>query len=309
MGYSSTNLHLITKIDIVNGAMMEKILSLSVVKYSIIAIAALLIAFVISKILRSIINRFIRLSSTKLKADPTQFSFLKNAVTFIVFFGAIIFIFYTIPAFKSIGITLFAGAGIIAAIAAFASQQAFSNIVSGIFIVMFKPFRVNDIVDIGNLPKGRVEDITLRHTVIRNYENRRMIIPNSVISSEIITNSSIVEEHICNFIEMGISYDSDVDKAMEIMKNEAIKHPNFMDNRTAEEKKQNIDPVMVRLMGFGDSSVNLRAFVWSKDHPSGFKMKTDLYKSIKEQFDKNNIEIPFPYRTLVFKNQSQVPIK
>lgn len=289
--------------------MIENLLSLPIFKYSVIAISTLLIAFVISKILRILINRFIRLSSTKLKVDPTQFNFLKNAVTFIVFLGAFIFIFYTIPVLKSFGITLFAGAGIIVAIAAFASQQAFANIISGIFIVIFKPFRVNDVVDVGSLSKGRVEDITLRHTVIRNFENRRMIIPNSVISSEIITNSSIVDELICNFIEMGISYDSDVDKAMEIMKNEAVKHPNYIDNRSAEEKKENIDPVKVRLMGFGDSSVNLRAFVWSKDHSSGFQMKTDLYKSIKEQFDKNNIEIPFPYRTLVFKNPSEVPTK
>ena len=289
--------------------MMENLLDQPIVKYSIVAIGTLLVAFVVSKILRSLINRFIKLSSTKLKVDPTQFSFLKNAVTFIIFLGAFIFIFYTIPVLKSLGITLFAGAGIIAAIAAFASQQAFANIVSGIFIVIFKPFRVNDIVDIGNLPKGRIEDITLRHTVIRNYENRRMIIPNSVISSEIIINSSIVDEHVCNFIEMSISYDSDVDQAMEIMKNEAVKHPNYIDNRSEEEKKENLDPVMVRLTGFGDSSVNLRASVWSKDHSSGFQMKTDLYKSIKEQFDKNNIEIPFPYRTLVFKNQSEVPHK
>jgi small conductance mechanosensitive channel len=289
--------------------MIEKLFSIPILKYTVIAIGTILVAFVISRILRSLINRFIRLASTKLKVDPTQFNFLKNAVTFIIFLGAFIFIFYSIPVLKSFGITLFAGAGIIAAIIAFASQQAFANIISGIFIVIFKPLRVNDIVDIGNLPKGRVEDITLRHTVIRNYENRRLIIPNSVVSSEIITNSSIVDEHICNFIDMGISYDSDVDKAMEIMKNEAIKHPNYIDNRTAEQKKENIDPVIVRLMGFGDSSVNLRAFVWSKDHTSGFQMKTDLFKSIKEQFDKNNIEIPFPHRTLVFKNPSEVPIK
>lgn len=288
---------------------MEKLLTLPIIKYSILALGTLLFAFIVSKILRTLINRFIKLASTKLKVDPTQFNFLKNAVTFIVFLGAFIFIFYSIPELKSFGVTLFAGAGILAAIIAFASQHAFSNIVSGIFIVIFKPFRVNDVVDIGNLPKGRVEDITLRHTVIRNFENRRMIIPNSVISSEIVINSSIVDEHICNFIDIGISYDSDVDKAIEILKNEALKHPNFIDNRSEQEKIDNIDPVIVRITGFGDSSVNLRAFVWSKDHSSGFSMKTDLYKTYKEQFDKNNIEIPFPYRTLVFKNQSDVTKK
>ncbi len=280
---------------------MEKIFSIPYIKYSIITVVTLLVALIISKILRILISRFIRLSSNKLKIDPTQFNFLKNAVTFIVFLGAIIFIFYTIPKLKALSLTLFAGAGILAAVALFASQQAFANIVSGIFIVIFKPFRVNDLVDIGNLPKGRVEDITLRHTVIRNFENRRMIIPNSTISTEIIINSSIVEESICNFIDMGISYDSDIDKAMEILRNEAVAHPNYIDHRSEEEKKEGVHPVTTRVMGFGDSSVNIRAFIWTEDHSKGFVLKTDLYKTVKEQFDKNGIEIPFPYRTIVYK--------
>lgn len=281
---------------------MEKVLALPYIKYSIISIIALLVAFIVSKILRIILSKFINLSSNKLKIDPTQFNFLKNAVSFFVFLGAVIFIFYTIPKLKTLSITLFAGAGILTAIALFASQQAFSNIVSGIFIVIFKPFRVNDIVDIGNLPKGRVEDITLRHTVIRNYENRRMIIPNSVISSEIVVNSSIVDEATCNYIEMSISYDSDIDTAMDIMRDEVSKHPNFLDHRSDEEKKADVPLVTVRVINFGDSSVNLRAYAWSADHSSGFVMKTDLYKSIKEAFDRNRIEIPFPYRTIVHKN-------
>ena len=280
---------------------MNKLIEIPYIKYSVIAFAALLFAFIISKILRILLSRFLKLSSKKLKIDHTQFNFLKNAVSFFIFLGAIIFIFYSIPKLKTLSITLFAGAGILTAIALFASQQAFANIVSGIFIVIFKPFRVNDLVDVGNLPKGRVEDITLRHTVIRNFENRRMIIPNSVISSEIVINSSIVDESICNFIEIGISYDADIDKAMEIIGNVAIAHPNFLDNRTEEEKKNDIHPVSIRVVGFGDSSVNLRAYVWTMDHSSGFQLKTDLNKSIKEQFEKQGVEIPFPYRTIVYK--------
>lgn len=282
---------------------MEEFLALPYVKYSFITLATLLVAFVISKTLRILIDRFIKLSSKKLRVDHTQFNFLKNAVTFFVFLAAIIFIFYSIPKLKTLSITMFAGAGILTAIALFASQQAFANIVSGVFIVIFKPFRVNDLVDVGTQSKGRVEDITLRHTVIRNFENRRMIIPNSVISSEILVNSNIVDETICNFLDIGVSYDSDLDKAMEIIRNTAMAHPNYIDNRSPEEKKNGTPPVVVRVLGFGDSSVNLRAFVWTSDHSNGYVLKTDLYKSIKEAFDKQGIEIPFPYRTIVYKNK------
>lgn len=130
-----------------------------------------------------------------------------------------------------------------------------------------------------------------------------MIIPNSLISSEIVINSNIVNERICNFIDMGISYDSDIEKAMEIMREQVMAHPNFTDGRSEEEKKKEVPAVVTRVVGFGDSSVNLRAFVWTADHSTGYVLKTDLYKSIKEQFDAYRIEIPFPYRTIVYKDK------
>ena len=130
-----------------------------------------------------------------------------------------------------------------------------------------------------------------------------MIVPNSVISSEILINSSIVDELICNFVDIGISYDSDLDKVIEIIRNEAESYLESIDNRTKDEKKNGVLAVRVRVMGFGDSSVNLRAFVWSKDHSSGIELKSDLNKSIKEQFDRNGIEIPFPYLTIVYKDK------
>ena len=102
---------------------------------------------------------------------------------------------------------------------------------------------------------------------------------------------------------MGISYDSDVDLAMEIMRDEALKHPSCRDFRTAEDIAEGRNKVIVRLIGFGDSSVNLRAYVWADDPISGFVMKTELFKSIKERFDAEGIEIPFPYRTIVYKNE------
>lgn len=262
----------------------------------------LLVAGITDKILRLILSRYIERSSRVLNVDPTKYRFLKNAQRAIIMILALVFIFHSIPGLKNIGLSLFASAGIFAAIIGFASQQAFSNIISGIFIVTSKPFRVGDIIKIGDLHSGTVEDITLRHTVIRNFENRRIIVPNAVISAQTIENSTISDPKICNFLFLGISYDSSIDKAILIIQEEALKHPDFMDNRTTEELKNGLPPVIVRVVGFGDSSVNLRASIWSKDASTGFAMKCDLNKSIKERFDDEGIEIPFPYRTIVYKN-------
>jgi small-conductance mechanosensitive channel len=69
----------------------------------------------------------------------------------------------------------------------------------------------------------------------------------------------------------------------------------------AKEKTQKEELVKVRIIGFGDYSVNIRAWVWAKDYTTGFNMICDLNKLIKERFDKEGIEIPFPYRTIVHK--------
>jgi small-conductance mechanosensitive channel len=90
---------------------------------------------------------------------------------------------------------------------------------------------------------------------------------------------------------------------MQIIKEEAMKHPLFIDNRTQEEIDNNQEPVNVRLIGFGDSSVNLRANVWAMSPADAYILGCDLNKKVKERFDKEGIEIPFPYRTIVFKNK------
>jgi small-conductance mechanosensitive channel len=101
---------------------------------------------------------------------------------------------------------------------------------------------------------------------------------------------------------MGISYDSDIDLAKSIMKDEILKHPLFVDNRTEEQIEEGEDIVPVRVIMMGESSVNLRAWSWAENPPDAFVMGCDLLESIKKRFDKEGIEIPFPHRTLVYKN-------
>ncbi|MCB2219065.1 MAG: mechanosensitive ion channel family protein [Bacteroidetes bacterium] len=273
--------------------------------YTILIAGTILIAFILTVVLRKMVNAFIKRYSKVIKTDPTNFSFLKNAIPFTIFSVATIFIFLKIPFLRSLGTALFAGAGILAAIVGFASQKAFANIISGVFILMFKPFRVGDTLEISNSKKGIVEEITLRHTVIKDYENRRIIIPNSQISDDILINSSISDESIRKFIEFGISYDADVDRAIAIIKEEAINHPFCKDNRTPEQKAKNEPVILVRIVGHGDFSINLRAYVWTASNDEAFALQCDLLYSVKKRFDHEGIEIPFPYRTIVFKKDTE----
>lgn len=258
-------------------------------------------AFVLAYLVRKFLTRFIANRSDSLNIDPTRYNFAKNASTAIIITAALAFTFYAIPSLRSLGATIFAGAGIAAAAIAFASQQALSNIIGGVFLVIFRPFRVGDIIHV-NGNSGTVEDITLRHTVIKSFENRRIIIPNAVMSNETIVNSTIKEEIMCRFVEFGISYDSDVDLAKKIIFEEATSHSAFVDYRTQEEKNNNEPLLNIKMVAHGDFAVTLRAYFWSTGPMEAMQAHWDLLESVKKRFDAEGIEIPFPYRTIVYKN-------
>lgn len=265
-------------------------------------LAVLAVAFIVSRVLRVVIGRFIRSAATKLKVDPTRYNFFKNAVDFIIFLIAAIIIFRSIPYFRTVGTTLLTGAGVLAAIVGFASQSAFSNIISGFFLVIFKPFSVGDRVRIGQLYTGDVEDITLRHTVIKDFENRRIVIPNSVISNETIINSTLTDEKICVFIEVPIAFSAPVNKAIEIIKQECLRHPHCIDNRSPEELTKGEDQVMVRVITYGDFGLQLRGYVWTNNATLAFELKCDVLKSVQERFLKEQIEFGYPGRVMINKS-------
>lgn len=267
-------------------------------------IVVIMSAVTINFVVRFLVTNYFKRESPRINVDPTTFSFVKNAFSFLVVIITFISVVYMIPSFKQIAVTLFAGAGILAAIVGFASQAAFSNIVNGIFLVIFKPFRLGDLIEIGTKSEyvGRVEDITLRHTVIKNFENKRIIVPNSVISNEIIVNRSIVDEKVIRYLDLTISFTADIDKAVSLIQEECMNHPLFTDPRTQEQKDGNEDIVEVRVLGMVQYGIQLRAYVCGETSPESFVLVTDLYKIIKKRFDKEGIEIPLPYLNVILKN-------
>lgn len=271
-------------------------------KYGLLIFGTLLIVWLISFLLRKVLDFFIKKNSKQLFVDPTNFIFLKNSISFVLFGIGLFWVFTKIPYFQTLGTALFASAGVFAAIIGFASQKAFANIIGGIFILIFKPFRVGDALEIANGQKGIVEEITLRHTVIKDYEFKRIVIPNSIISEDTIINSSLMDEKIRKQIEIGIAYDANLEKAEEIIREVIINHPFFIDNRTIEEKKNNEHAVPIKVSNLGDFSVTLKAFVWTQNFETSVELERDIFRSVKLAFDKNGVEIPFPYRTIVFKN-------
>jgi small-conductance mechanosensitive channel len=262
---------------------------------------AIIGTFLLVKLSSYILKRAFHRAAQKMKMDPTNYIFLKNTINFFVVIVGVIFLFNKIPELKRVGSAMLAGAAILTAAIGFAAQQAVGNIISGIFIILFKPFRVGDSIALSDGNKGIIEDITLRHTVMRDPENKSIIIPNSTINSATIVNATFVDQPVCAFIEVGIGYNVNINRAIICMQEETMQHPLLIDHRTAEDKAQDKPQVIVRVMSLGDSSITLRAWAWAGNSGNAFVMKCDLLKAIKERFDQEGIEIPYPYRNVIVK--------
>lgn len=238
--------------------------------------------------------------------DPTNIKFLRYIVVIFIYVVGLLLAMVSIPGLDNFAKPALGGAGIIAVIAGIASQEAFANVISGIFIISFKPFKVGDIVKLSDGSVGQVVETNLRHTVLKDFENKMIVIPNAIINKETLVNFNLIEEKICERIEFGISYDSDIDLAKKIMREEAENHQLTLDNRSFLDKTNDKPIVHTAVINLGDSSITIRAWVWANNFSDAYKIRCDLLESIKKRFDKEGIEIPFPHRTIVYKNKPEI---
>jgi small-conductance mechanosensitive channel len=250
-----------------------------------------------------LLRRYIRKKTEELNVDDaTRFGFLRHLLNRLLYAAVAVLVIYQFPALRGVAWSLTAGAGVFAAILGFASQQAFSNIISGLFIVSFKPFRVHDRVKIGDKFFGDIEDINLRHTVIRNFENQRIIIPNSVISAETIVNATIVDQRTIRYVDMTVGLEADAERAIEIMRQEIENHPLWIDARTSAGVARGEPKTYIKVVGFNEYGVQIRAYAWAASPPDAWELGTDLNLSIKKRFQAEGIEIPYPYRNVIIKD-------
>lgn len=231
----------------------------------------------------------------KIVLDETKLGFVRQIIVTAIYIIGVAAFLSLIPGMEKVSNSILASAGIMAMAVGLASQEALSNIVGGLFIIFSRPFKVGDFIQVDSVIVGTVMEITLRHTVIRNAENRMILIPNNKINSSTIINSSYGDTATCSFIEVGVSYTTDLDKAIDVMRDEIMRHPLLIDKRTDAEKADGTPQVVIRIINLGDSSVTLRAWAWAATTGNAFALKCDLLKSIKERFDAENIEIPYPY--------------
>jgi len=186
--------------------------------------------------------------------------------------------------------SLLAGAGVVGIALSFAFQDMAANFVSGFFMAAKKPFEIGDVIEVNDII-GTVKKIKLRTTEIETFDGNEVLLPNRYLFENAVKNYYRTKTRMVQ-LDVGVSYAEDLDRVEEITQ-KAIES---MDKRVADAD------VQVIYKEFGGSSINLEVRYWVPydTYYQYLKGISEGIKAIKKAYDKNNISIPFPIRTLDF---------
>ena len=242
----------------------------------------LVIGYIIIRVLVHLIEKFF----DKVNFDRSVETFLENVVK-VGLWGILLIVML-----GNLGINvsgLIAGLGIMGFVVGFALKDTLGNLASGVFILFHKPFKVGDWINVGGVVGG-VERVGIAACVLKSPDNVKITIPNSKIWGDTIQNYTGNPTRNLRNLEIGISYDSNIDDAIRII-NDILKK----DERVLKDP----EPQIV-VKSLGESSVNIAVRPHMKKEDF-WGVYFDTIKRIKEEFDKNGITIPFPQRDVWLK--------
>lgn len=174
----------------------------------------------------------------------------------------------------------------------FAFQDIFKNFLSGILILIQRPFKIDDQIIVGDY-EGTVERIDIRDTKIRTYDGERIIIPNSEVFTSAVRVRTAFSVRRTD-LAVGVDYNTSLPEAKRILQETIEGVEGVLDSKPAE----------IDLVGFGDSSIDLIVRYWTNPRqPQVRQVQTRAIIAIKKALDKADIGIPYPIRTLYFYNQ------
>ncbi len=278
----------------IGGALAENILYLisTIISVSIIIILTFIIARLVNELLEKHIPRIMESSRIGKEFDETSHALTRRLIVAAIYTVGILMTILLIPSLNRIAIAMLAGAGVATLAIGFAAQDSLSNIISGIFLALFKPVRIGDYVDFKG-EYGYIEDITLRHTIICTSDLRRIIVPNKLMGSDFIVNWSINNPETVWPVNFGIGYSADIDKARSIITEVTGSHPNVLKERG----------ISVRLTDLGDFAMNLRLTFYAPNRGMAYDTGCDIREAVKKRFDAEGIEIPYPYQNVIIVKQ------
>lgn len=283
---------------LVVGSYLVALLRLNILEKLFPALFAILYAGPIIRALLILIDYLKKqwADKTETKVDNILFDLLER------FSGAVIYSVAVIIALDILGINVMpfvAGAGVLGVAVGFAAKDTLSNLIAGILLIIDRPFEVGDRIEVWSAPAGSsswgdVINIGLRATKIQTTDNIIIVIPNNEIMTRDIVNYTLISSKIRVRINIGVSYDTDIDKAKAAICDVALATPWIL--------KEPAPKVVVR--NFGESSVDLQLRVWIGNARDRMNTISHITDRVKNVFDQQGIEIPYPKRDIHIIHQN-----
>ncbi len=262
--------------DSISPETMERIMAF-VTDYGIRVLGAIVI-LVIGRIVANVLGNAAGKAMSKGNAEEALKRFVVSLVK------ATIMVFAVIAALNKFGVQTTSFVAVLGAAGlavGLALQGSLSNFAAGVLILVFKPFRIGDVVDAAGA-MGKVTDIGIFTTTLNTPDNRKIIVPNAAVTGGTITNVNAEDTRRVD-LTAGIGYGDDIAKAQQVLHQILENHPKILK-----------DPApTVEVVELADSSVNFVVRPWVNT-PDYWTVYFDVTRAIKEQFDANGISIPFP---------------
>lgn len=254
----------------------------------VVAVIVFGITYFLSGLIRKYLDKIL-----KGKVDQASMRSLITTLASIVVIALGLFIALSVLNLDTVLKSLLAGAGVAGLAIGLALQTSLSNTFSGIYL------SVKDVINIGdwietNGYQGSVADVTLRHTIIREPDNNLVVMPNKMVVENPFKNFGLTKQ-IRTIVKCGVGYESDLPKVEEVTRN-------AIENNFHRDESKDIE---FHWLEFGDSSINFQVRFWieADSKLSILEAQSKAIKVIKKAFDENDINIPFPIRT-VYMNKS-----
>lgn len=257
----------------------------------LISITILVVTYLLAKLVQGIAKRIFK--RTKMRKSLINLLVLLSslAVWVLGIMIAAIILFPNLTPTK-----MLAGLGIGSVAIGFAFKDIFENFLSGILILLRREMRIGDYIECEGL-EGKVENILVRETHIRQTDGQLVMVPNSLLFKNPLTIRTDLEQRR-NTVICGVGYGEDVDIARDVIEKAVLSC-----NSVISDSR----PVQIFAQEFGDSSINFEVTWWSGSTPLDVRISRDeVVASVKRALDEAEIEIPFPYRTLTFSEDLKI---
>ena len=246
---------------------------------------ALIIFFVGRYIIRWIKNFAVRVM-TRANYDTAAMGFVSQIINYVLLVGLLLVCLNQVGVPTTSFVAAFGAFGLGIGLAL---QNNMSNLASGLLILIFKPFRAGHYIEVGDIT-GSVTSIQFMNTIVTTKDQKRVYIPNSILTSQSVTNYSYMTERMIPFV-FDIGYNNDHHEAIRILKDVFAKDKRILNAKYME----------IGISEFGDNSVRISAFAEVKTSQF-IDVRYSIMSDVKDAFDKHGIDIPYPQRVVYIQH-------